>query len=146
MESLELYLIRNKEGKYLRAKGYNGYGECWVEDVKKAKVYLKKSTASSQITWWARKYPQYGIPDLIPLITTVGEPIDQTKRVNDSLRKKAINEAKRKLRIAEYKLDSAKVELKHKGANYYQQNYNNALIEYNKQLEVLNNLGVKQKK
>lgn len=145
MESLELYLVRNKEGKYLRAKGYNGYGECWVDDIKKAKIYTKKSTASSQITWWSGKYPQYGVPDLIPLITTLGEPIDQTKRVSDSLRKKKINEAKRKFKWAKYQLDLADVNLKHKGENYYLNIYNNAKLNYDKAVEVLNKLGVEIK-
>jgi hypothetical protein len=31
MDTLTIYVIRNKEGKYLRAKGYHGYGSSWVE-------------------------------------------------------------------------------------------------------------------
>lgn len=146
MESLELYLIKNKEGKYLRSKGYNGYGNCWVEDINKAKIYPRKSTALSQITWWSRKYPEYGVPDLIPLICTAGEPIDQTKRVGDSIRKKAINEAKRKLKWAKYQLDLAAIELKHKGANYYQNKYDTANAAYDKVVKDLEKLGINIKK
>jgi hypothetical protein len=142
---MELYLVRNKEGKYLRAKGYNGYGDSWVEDINKAKIYPRKGTALSQITWWGRKYPEYGVPDLIPLICTAGEPIDQTKRVSDSIRKKAINEAKRKLKWAKYQLDLAAIDLKHKGANYYQSKYDTANATYNNAVKVLENLDVKHK-
>jgi hypothetical protein len=81
MESLELYVVRNKDGRYLRSKGYGGYGQSWVTELKKAKVYTKKGPACAQVTWWANNYPDFGIPDLIPLTLTMGDPIDQTKRV-----------------------------------------------------------------
>lgn len=107
MESLEFYVVRNKEGKFLRAKGYNGYGDSWVSDLKRAKVYTKKGGASGQITWWATHYPEYGIPDLIPLTATMGEPIDQTERISKVKQKKELENAKYELWKAQNEVKSA---------------------------------------
>jgi hypothetical protein len=97
METLEFYVVRSKDGKYLRSKGYGGYGRSWVDELKKAKVYTKKGPACAQVTWWATNYPDYGTPDLVPIIGTLGEPIDQTKRVLESRYKKEIAIIKREL-------------------------------------------------
>ena len=47
--NLELYVVRNKEGKYFRTKGYSGYGDTWVDDIQKAKVYPKIGQARSRL-------------------------------------------------------------------------------------------------
>jgi hypothetical protein len=101
MESLEFYVVRSKDGKYLRSKGYGGYGQSWVEELKKAKVYTKKGPACAQVTWWATNYPDYGIPDLVPITGTLGEPIPQEKRVLTSIWKKEKERVKRELEEAE---------------------------------------------
>jgi hypothetical protein len=101
METLEFYVVRSKDGKYLRAKGFSGSGNSWVEELKRAKVYTKKGTACAQITFWARQYPEYGVPDLIPITGTLGEPIPQELRVVNSMRKKEITKLKRELAQAE---------------------------------------------
>jgi hypothetical protein len=97
MEALEFYLVRNKEGKYLRSRGYHGYGECWVAELKYAKVYTRKGTALSQITYWASTFPDYGVPELIPLTATPGEPIPQEERVLKSQAKKLLSKHKTEL-------------------------------------------------
>lgn len=107
MESLEFYIVRNKEGKYLRAKGYSGYGDSWVTELNRAIVYTKKGGAAGQITWWATHYPDYGIPDLIPLTATLGEPIDQTERVSKVKQKKELEKAKFELWQAKNELERA---------------------------------------
>ena len=101
METLEFYVVRSKDGKYLRSKGYNGYGESWVEELKKAKVYTKRGPAAAQVTWWATNYPDYGVPYLIPIIGTPGEPIPQEKRVLNSIWKKEMKKTKNELAQAE---------------------------------------------
>jgi len=101
MEALEFYIVRNKDGKYLHSKGHSGYDKSWANDIKKAKVYTKKSSAIGQIMFWASHYPEFDVPNLILLIATLGEPIDQTERVKKSIKKKEINKAKRKLWRAE---------------------------------------------
>lgn len=62
---LNLYLIRNKEGKFFRPIGHAGYGDNWVSELVRAKIYTKIGPAKSQITWWFKNYPDYGCPDLI---------------------------------------------------------------------------------
>lgn len=110
MDTLTFYVIRNSEGKYLRAKGYNGSGECWVE-LNKAKVYIKQGVAQGQITFWANNYPKFPTPELIPLVAVVGEPIDQTVRLAKAKKLKERNELKRAIRNAEYELQTAQKEV-----------------------------------
>jgi hypothetical protein len=117
METLTFYLIKSKDGKYLRSRGMNGGGEHWVTDIKKAKVYTKKGTALSQITWWSNNFPKFGVPDLIPLVATPGEPIAQEDRVKESQRKKEIEETKRKLWSAQRKYDESLRELERSKTN-----------------------------
>jgi hypothetical protein len=107
MESLEFYVVRNKEGQYLRSKGYGGYGPSWVNELKKAKVYTKRGPACAQVTWWYSNYPDYGIPELVPIIGTLGEPIPQEKRVLTSIWKKEMEKTKRELTQAENDVNRA---------------------------------------
>lgn len=67
---LTMYAVRNQEGKFFRAKGYGGYGNTWVDDLKKAKIYPRIGQARSRVTFFANTYPQYGIPDLVELRVT----------------------------------------------------------------------------
>jgi hypothetical protein len=133
METLEFYVVRSKDGKYLRSKGYSGSGESWVTELKKAKVYTKKGPASAQITFWATNYPKFGIPDLIPLTATLGEPIDQTERVQISIRKKELDKAKQDLYRAQHDFDSASRELARIKSGYAHLNLANAKAEMEKQ-------------
>lgn len=48
---LKFYAIRSKGGQWLRAKGYGGSGNNWVDDVIDAKLYLKLGTARRQISF-----------------------------------------------------------------------------------------------
>jgi len=62
-----LYAVMNKEGKYFRNKGYGGYGKSWVDGLKKARIYSHPGPAKAQITYWAKTFPEYGIPVLVEL-------------------------------------------------------------------------------
>jgi hypothetical protein len=110
MDTLTFYVIRNSEGKYLRAKGYNGSDECWVE-LKNAKVYIKQGVAQGQITWWSNNYPKFPTPELIPLVAVAGEPIDQTARLAKAKKAKEKYELKRAISTAEYELKAAQKEV-----------------------------------
>jgi hypothetical protein len=85
---LVFYGIRNKEGKWYRSKGYGGHGDTWVDDIKKAKVWSKISPARAQITFFANKWPEYGIPDLIQLNVNNISVIDEKDRVTKAIQKK----------------------------------------------------------
>lgn len=101
---LKFYAVRNKEGKYFRAKGYGGYGETWVDDIKKAKIYSKPGGARGVITWFYNNYPEYGVPDLIELGVTDVVILNEEKRVLKSAKKKEIEERKRRLKNLEYQI------------------------------------------
>jgi hypothetical protein len=125
MEALEFYVVRSKDGKYLRAKGYSGSGDNWVTELKGAKVYTKRGPALSQITWWSNNYPKYGIPELVPLIATLGEPIDQTERVTKVKRKQELNKTKSELLRAQEEFDKAKRELeRHRSRDIFLEKFN----------------------
>jgi len=114
METLEFYVIRRKNGQYLRSERQ------WGEGLKKAKVYTKKGSASGQVTAWANELPDNEIPDLIPLIATLGEPIDQTERVMKSRRAKELKEALHKLANAKSIYDKARRNLARAKLGYYE--------------------------
>ena len=129
MENLTFYVIRNKEGKYFRPKGYSGYGDNWVDNINKAKVYTKLGNANRQVTFWAGNYPEFGIPDVIPLHTTMGEPLNQDDRVADALRKKEIRELEKILYPLQTKYDKAKRELDRHGSEYARIHFNDAKVK-----------------
>lgn len=60
-----LYIVRNKEGKYFRSKGYGGSGSSWVDDLKKARFYANFGAAQARVTWWYKHFPEFGKPDIL---------------------------------------------------------------------------------
>lgn len=44
---LDFYAVRNRDGKWLRSKGYGGFGKCWVDDISAAKIYGKPGPAKA---------------------------------------------------------------------------------------------------
>lgn len=100
---LTLYAIRNKEGKWMRSKGYGGQGEKWVDDLGKAKNYPKQGTARAQVTFWANAFPKYGIPELVELRVNETVVLDETKRVNKSIERKKMKEHQMALDRAAWK-------------------------------------------
>jgi hypothetical protein len=99
--SIELYVVRNKEGKFFRAKGYGGSGETWVKDLQKAKFYGKIGGARTTVTYFANHYSTFGTPDVIKLTSCTLEVIDESKRVEKALQKIRLKEEKYKYRRAE---------------------------------------------
>lgn len=91
---LELYAVRNKDGKWFRAKGYGGYGDSWVPDIKNAKIYAKPGPAKGQVTWWGNHFPEFGTPDLVRIVAGKIEVIDMTGHV----KKASIRKQQEKLR------------------------------------------------
>lgn len=88
LEELEFYAVRNKEGKYFRAKGRDGYGETWVADIKKARIYQKPGPAKAVVSWFFNNYPSFGVPDLIKFTVSKTEIIDESIRINKEKEKK----------------------------------------------------------
>jgi len=108
---LKVYAIRNKDGQWYRSKGYSGYGSSWVNDLKKAKIYPKIGSARAQVTFWAKNYPSYGVPELIEFEATISQVINEEARIY----KASVDKQKRKLSEEKEKakrtMEMAKAEL-----------------------------------
>ena len=104
---IDLYVIRNKEGKYFRAKGYGGSGPTWVDDVNKCKVYTKLGQARARVTWFTREWPDHGIPDILKLIVTSAQVLDESARVKKAVTKLEEEKIAREKRDAKQALEAA---------------------------------------
>jgi hypothetical protein len=96
VEPMVFYLVRNKEGKYFRAKGFGGYGDTWVSDVKSAKVYQKVGQAKSRVTFFAKNYPEYGVPDILMVTASTAVLVGQEERTAKAIKKAEDAELARK--------------------------------------------------
>lgn len=70
---MKLYVVRSKDGKFLRSKGYGGSGNNWVDALEKAKFFPKLGTAKAQVTFWFRTYPQFGCPEILEFSLDVAQ-------------------------------------------------------------------------
>ena len=108
---MTLYAVRNKEGKWFRAKGFGGCGASWVESLTKAKIYPKIGQARSRVSFFANNYPQFGIPEIVELYVTTSKVLDETKWVKKVQAQRIKKEEDYKKRMAEWKLEQAKIDL-----------------------------------
>jgi len=142
METITFYAVRSKDGKYLRSKGYSGSGESWVDNLEKAKIWTKIGPANAQVTWWARTFPEYGIPDVIPLVASPGEPLNQDERVNKAIKKIKLEKLNQELWRLEEKYDKASREFQRHGSQYAKDRFFEAEGNMNaklKEIETLKN-------
>ena len=108
---LVLYAVRNKDGQYFRAKGYGGYGDTWVDELKKARIYAKIGPARGTVTWFANHHPKYGIPQIVELRVTEVFALNETERVKKSMDRKAKKKAEYARRHAEWEAEQAQKNL-----------------------------------
>lgn len=106
VENLELYLVRNQEGKWFCIKGGD-----WTNDLKKARVYQNIGSARAKVTWYANHYPRYGIPEIIKLNICGFEVIDEKDRVNKVIEKIKENQEKQRVTRQEQRIRKAEEEL-----------------------------------
>lgn len=118
VSGLEFYLVRNKEGKWLRSKGYGGVGECWVDDVKRAKVYGRIGPARAQVSYWANQYPKYGVPDIVKLTISGFTILNEAERIKKQAEKKKEAAKKRELADKKWRLEQAQKELEEAQKKY----------------------------
>ncbi len=119
-DELELYAVRNREGHWFRAKGYGGYGETWVPELKSAKLYARIGQARGRVTYFAGNFPEHGVPEVVRLVARVVDPIPgEAERATKAIAKKwqredALLERQHKDRLERAKrdLDRAKLALK----------------------------------
>jgi hypothetical protein len=106
---LELYAIRTKDGKWFHRKGYGGMGESWADDFEKARIYNKIGPARAVVTWFAKRWPEYGVPNLVRLVISKAELVDETERVEKRNKKEAAWKAKTNERYAKKELQRAQL-------------------------------------
>jgi hypothetical protein len=116
---LILYAVRNHEGKFFRAKGQSGYGETWVDDINKAKIYPRIGPARSVVTYFANSGAKLPVPELLELTVTGVKVLDESKRVKKAQEKKIKDianqakwEAERKIADANRQLQEAQATIK----------------------------------
>jgi hypothetical protein len=103
---LEFYAVRSKDGKWFRTKGYQGYGNSWVDDIAKARIYAKPGPATTQVTYWAKHYPQYGVPDLVRIKTGKVEYLDQSDAVKERIDKQKRKKLAQEISNSEYSINN----------------------------------------
>ncbi|MFW6122533.1 MAG: hypothetical protein ACOC80_16760 [Petrotogales bacterium] len=111
VQKIKLYAVRNKEGNWFRAKGYGGYGKTWTCDIKRARLYAKIAPARSQVTFFANKWPEYGIPDIVEFSIGEVKILDETERVKKKQKEKIEYEKKQKILRQEWQTKRAKEKL-----------------------------------
>jgi hypothetical protein len=112
-EELEFYAVQNTEGKYFRRKGYGGYGESWVDDLKSARIFPKIGGARAVVTFWSEldrekkrgdpNYKEFGTPNLIVLTISKTRILNEEERIQK--RQKKVEEALKRKQIKKAKIN-----------------------------------------
>lgn len=97
---MNLYVVRNRDGQFFRAKGFGGGGESWVKELEKAKFYAKLGQAKSRVTFFTKEYPKYGCPDILEftLDVSTAKVMDMaatTQKAITKIAKRALDQEKR---------------------------------------------------
>lgn len=104
---MNLFVLRNREGKFFKSKGYGGYGPSWRDGIENAKFYTKIGPAKAQVTYWFKNHPEFGCPELLvfdcdPAKATILNMESQTKQ---AMKKGELEKARQVVREAEYDLN-----------------------------------------
>jgi hypothetical protein len=101
---MTLYAVRNKDGQYFHNKGFGGCGKTWVDGLTKARIYARPGPARAQVTYFAKTYPEYGVPKLVELHVTQVVEVDETKRIAKVKTSREIRVAKEDARRRKHEL------------------------------------------
>ncbi len=110
LPAIDVFLVRNRDGHWFRSKGYGGYGQTWVDDIRKAKLYTRLAQARSRVTYFAAKWPDFGTPEIVRLVVSGGEVLDEAARVEKATRAKRRAAETAELRTKQLKLSRAQAE------------------------------------
>ena len=70
---MNIYAVRNREGKWLRRKGYGGYGDVWTDDFSRVRLYTNIKPARARVTYFFKRWPGFGAADIVVFeLTEVG--------------------------------------------------------------------------
>ena len=103
---MELFVIMNSAGQYMRAKGFSGGGQSWVNGIKTARVYTSIGPAKAQVTYWKKHFPEHECPKIVVLEATIKEVLDQSDRVSEVIKKQEQARIKYEERALKNKISS----------------------------------------
>lgn len=109
--NMNLYAVRNRDGKYFRSIGYGyagGGGKNWVGSLENAKFYTKIGQAKGRVTFFAKNYPKFGVCDILEFSLEVEQAkvLDVKDKTEKALAKARVKEEMRKLRETKYDLEN----------------------------------------
>lgn len=117
VKGLRLYVVMSKDGKFFRSVGYGGGGNSWVDDINSAKFYTKIGQARSRVTFWAKNYPKYGIPYIVELRAESAVILDESERVNKTLKAMGVTASKKEIEDMKNQIRRDKEEIAARQAN-----------------------------
>lgn len=103
---LDLFVVKTESGKYFRAKGYNGSGLSFVDDIKKARLYTRLGPARSCVTYF-KNYNKMKL-EIVQLLVTGEQVFDDSVRITKQA--KALENKKLKEERDAFKNQIKKVE------------------------------------
>lgn len=110
---LKLYAIQSQDGKWFKSRGLNNYDKTsWVDTLDQAKIYSTLSPARSQVTFWFKNYPEYGMPKLMELQITNSVELNETERVKKSISKIEKKELEYKIKAEKWRKEKAERKLR----------------------------------
>lgn len=105
---MNLYVVRNREGKFFRAMGFGGSGTNWVDSLEKAKFYPKMGQAKSRVTYFTKEWPDYGTPDILEftLDVTQAKVIDMAETTKKSIARIERRKLQREANYRRYQIET----------------------------------------
>lgn len=108
LSTVIFYALINHENKFFRNKGYSGYGDNWVDNISKARIYPKIGSAKAQITFWGKNYPKFPVPRLVEITGNITKIIEQAERIKDVINKEEEFKKKQELNNARIEYEESK--------------------------------------
>jgi len=105
---MNLYVVRNCEGKFFRAVGYSGTGANWVDSLERAKFYPKLGQAKSRVTYFTKNWPAFGTPDILEFSLDVAQAkvINMEEETKKSITRIEQRKLRQEQKIKEWKIES----------------------------------------
>ena len=105
--AMNLYVVRNRQGKYFRSIGYGGTGENWVDTLDKAKFYPRIGQAKARVTYFTKNWPDYGTPDILEFTLDVAQAkvLDMAETTKKSIARIAKRELDQEHRNRQYEIE-----------------------------------------
>ena len=105
--TIQVSRLSRLDDLWFRRKGYGGSGDSWVTEFHKARIFARIGGARGIVSWWAKNYPTYAVPNLVILHIGQIEAIDETQRLADAKVKEELRKAKQAVIDKQRKIDDA---------------------------------------